>query len=131
VSKPATGPSAAERIAEPAVAVDPTAAGALAEAVPSEEPRGEAVTSGVMPGEALRPELAAPASAPRARLESVVMIGDTHRATFRVAGDSVTLVEGDWLGQQQIAGIGTRSVTLVGRAGGTRTVPLGQDTAIE
>ena len=65
-----------------------------------------------------------------ARLDSVVRIGDSRRATFRTANDSVTVLEGEWLGSQQVGTIGTDAVTLVGRDGDTRVVRVGQRTTL-
>jgi hypothetical protein len=72
-----------------------------------------------------------PPSAKLARLESVVLIGDTHHATFRMAGGPVTVGEGGWLGEQRVGTVGRSSVTLVSRAGETRAVRLGTETPIE
>ena len=73
----------------------------------------------------------APIPAPLARLESIVMIGDTHRATFRTKTDSVTVTEGSWLGGRQVGRIDTDHVELVGGAGKTRTVRVGSPTLLE
>jgi transcriptional regulator with XRE-family HTH domain len=78
--------------------------------------------------ETAKPE---PAPPPVARLESVIIIGDTSRATFRTGDGPVTIMEGSWLGRQQVETIAGDRVTLVNPAGETRTVRLGSQTPLE
>jgi len=77
------------------------------------------------------PETAAETDPAVARLDSVVRIGDERRATFRTANDSVTVLEGEWVGAQQVGSIGTDAVTLVSRTGDTRVVRVGHQTTLE
>lgn len=64
-----------------------------------------------------------------ARLESIVALDGTRRATFRVGDRSIALVEGDELGGRTVALIGNDEVALVGGGVATR-VRLGFDTPI-
>jgi transcriptional regulator with XRE-family HTH domain len=61
-----------------------------------------------------------------ARLESILTIGGTARATFRTANDAVTVETGEWLGSQQISRIADDGVTLLDRDGIQRRVRIGQ-----
>jgi len=68
----------------------------------------------------------APAPLVAARLESVLTIGGSARATFRTANDAVTVETGEWLGSQQISRIADDGVTLLDRDGVQRRVHVGQ-----
>jgi hypothetical protein len=70
-------------------------------------------------------------STPNARLESIVIIGETPRATFRTHAESLTVTEGSWLGAQQVAFIGVDRVELVSTAGDTQMVRLGSPAPLE
>ncbi len=65
-----------------------------------------------------------------ARLESIVALDGTRRATFRVGDRSIALVEGDQLGGRTVALIGNDEVTLVG-GGVAARVRLGFETPLE
>jgi transcriptional regulator with XRE-family HTH domain len=75
--------------------------------------------------EALESAEAAAAPASIARLESIVMIGHTGRATFRTHADAVTVTEGSWLGDRQVSRITGDRVELVDTTGTSRLVRLG------
>jgi transcriptional regulator with XRE-family HTH domain len=90
------------------------------------DPRDDANGRGI-----LDPEAAAETDPSIARLDSVVRIGDERRATFRTANDSVTVLEGEWVGTQHVDKIGTDAVTLVTRTGDTRVVRVGHQTTLE
>lgn len=92
-------------------------------------------TLGVAPYAAgvVAPSVAAVAPMPptsRARLESIVALDGTRRATFRVGDRSITLVEGDDLGGRTLTLIGNDEVALVGGGVATR-VRLGFDAPLD
>ena len=75
----------------------------------------------------------APAPAPvaaHARLESIVALDGTRRATFRVGDRSITLVEGDALGGRTLSLIGNDEVALIADGVATR-VRLGFETPLD
>jgi DNA-binding XRE family transcriptional regulator len=73
------------------------------------------------------PVTAIAAAAPETRLDGLVLIGRRHRASFRTAGETVTLFEGSRLGAERVATVGPDGVELEG-PGGRRRVPLGHRT---
>jgi transcriptional regulator with XRE-family HTH domain len=73
------------------------------------------------------PEEASVEKAPDApvRLAGVVLAGGVRNATFRVATGSVTIAEGDWLGERQVTRIGRERVEIRQRMGRIDTVLVG------
>ena len=94
----------------PAVAVPP-------------QPAGPAAT--VASSDAVRPQTLA------ARLEAVTVLGGMRQATFRTPTETVTVAEGDQLGAQRAAHIGSGGVDLADSSGQVRTVKLGDRIALE
>ena len=94
-----------------------------------------AAPEAIVPDSVANATIQAPAPAlmpaPLARLESIVMIGGTHRATFRTETAFVTVTEGGWLGGRQVGLIRTDHVELVNGAGKTRTVRAGSPTLLD
>jgi len=66
-----------------------------------------------------------PAPASIARLESIVLIGQAGRATFRTHADAVTVTEGSTLGDRRVRRISGDRVELVDNAGTSRSVRIG------
>jgi transcriptional regulator with XRE-family HTH domain len=66
-----------------------------------------------------------PAPASIARLESIVMIGQAGRATFRTHADAVTVTEGSTLGDRRVRRISGDRVELVDDTGTARSVRIG------
>ncbi|MCC6765924.1 MAG: helix-turn-helix transcriptional regulator [Deltaproteobacteria bacterium] len=77
------------------------------------------------------PPVVRPMPAPmHARLEAIVALDGTRRATFRVGDRSLALAEGDEIGGRAVALIGDDEVTLVGGGIASR-VQLGFDAPLE
>jgi transcriptional regulator with XRE-family HTH domain len=96
---------------------------------PAAATAGGASVAGTLPTSAGDDDRRAPvaADAPQvARLESILAVNGTGRATFRTGSDTVTVIIGDELGTLRVAAIGGDGVTLVDAAGGARRVRLGQ-----
>jgi hypothetical protein len=65
-----------------------------------------------------------------ARLESIVALDGTRRATFRVGDRAIALVEGDAIAGREVALIENQAVTLV-RDGVAKRVRLGVETPLD
>ena len=72
-----------------------------------------------------------PAPAPlMARLEGVTLLGDVRKATFRTDLDSITVLEGEQLGEHQAVRVAGDGVELRDAAGGVLNVKLGDLVAV-
>jgi len=64
------------------------------------------------------------------RLEGVTVLGGVRSATVRTNGDTVTVREGDRLGDHQIVRINGRGIEVADAAGARRTVLLGETLVV-
>ncbi len=117
------------QIAEPApappVQVDELALAAVAAPAAAQAPYAA--------GQASNPVVVEPDPLPpptMARLESIVALDGTRRASFRVGDRSIALVEGDTIGAHAVGEIANDTVTLTGGKA-ARKVRLGADAPIE
>jgi transcriptional regulator with XRE-family HTH domain len=65
-----------------------------------------------------------------ARLEGVTLLGTVRKATFRTDVDSITVVEGEQLGEHQAVRVGGDGVDLRDATGDVHTVKLGDAVAV-
>jgi hypothetical protein len=66
-----------------------------------------------------------------ARLEGVTLLGGVRTATFRTDADSITLSEGEQLGERHAVRVGGDGVDLRDPAGRLQTVKLGDTVPLE
>lgn len=118
--------SASVAKAPPPVEVDELALAAFAVAPVA----GPPIAHGQPAELAIPPAPAAMPAPSLARLESIVALDGTRRATFRVGDRSIALVEGDALGTRAVGEILNDEVMLVG-SGAPRRVRLGSETPLE
>lgn len=127
VEAPLTAPASAPVAkAPPAVEVDELALAALV-AAPLPGPPVAPGQAAELPVVAAKPAMPGPSLA---RLESIVALDGTRRASFRVGDRSIALVEGDAIGGRAVAEIANDEVMLVG-GGSPRRVRLGSEIPLD
>jgi DNA-binding XRE family transcriptional regulator len=129
----------AARVPAEFLAAGPTVAPAIAPSAATAKPRrarGRRRPVAPVAGPAtVATPVAAPAPSPPpqvlARLEGVTLLGGVRTATFRTDADSISLSEGEKLGERHAVRVGGDGVDLRDAAGRLQTVKLGDTIPVE